>query len=227
MLTAQTSQPPAPPQRSPQQWNLPTTEVTIAASVLVALAYKSWVQPVLDKIQRGLQYSKEQDASIRDCLTSIRTLAIADRVMLCQFVEGAKTLAGKPTYSLLVSHEVTAANITKASPVASTGNSTCVDFVLQSLVANEFQKRQLPEINDLSYRQYLYSLGVYYVVCNLLKIDGEPVGFVVLHYTNRTSYIDWDAIAERDIEPDCQRISFVLKNHCKLLPTLLRIIRGG
>jgi len=205
---------PTPEPSPPASVQIPKIEISLVVllTLLAGWLWKFVLEPYFDRLRISLQYTKEQDARIRDCLSAIRVRSYADRAFLCQFVCSGKTVAGQPAYTMMITHEVDAVNSTKAMPFGGNSNFTCVDFIIQSLLANPFRKRNIDDIDDDEYRAYLYNLGVYYVIYKLLTMKKEPIGFIVLHYNNRASLDHWEKLQEKDIESEAQQIIYILHN---------------
>jgi hypothetical protein len=202
---------PEPPSSSVQ---IPKLDISLVVliTLLGGLLWKSVLEPYFERLRVSLQYTKEQDARIRDCLSAIRVRSHADRAFLCQFVCAGKTVAGQPAYTMMITHEVDAVNSTKAMPFGANSNFTCVDFIIQSLLATPFRKRNIDDIDDDEYKAYLYNLGVHYIIYKLLTMKKEPIGFIVLHYNNRASLEHWEKFQEKDIESEAQQIIYILHN---------------
>jgi len=218
---------PTPEPSPPPSVQTPKLEISLVVllTLLAGWLWKFVLEPYFDRLRISLQYTKEQDARIRDCLSAIRVRCHADRTFLCQFVYTGKTVAGRPAYTMMISHEVDAVNSTKAMPFGTNTNFTCVDFIIQSLLANPFQKRNIDNIDDDEYRAYLYNLGTYYVIYKLLEIKKEPIGFIVLHYNNRASLEYWEKIQEKHIEAEAQQIIYILHSSNSLWQILWQSLR--
>jgi hypothetical protein len=191
----------------------------------IAIAYRQWIEPWIERRKLSLSYSREQEKKIDLLLEGIRLMSNADRVLLAETTNGKYTLSGRSLKDLVLTHQVTAGSIKRAPDGGLLmQDQTCIRSLFESLSQSPFLKRKTAEIQNDYYRLYLEALDVHYVIYCFLEVEDIPLGFIAIHYCSENKWMDWDGAAAYEIKSFAAAITSTVYGGRQLLKKINQLI---
>ncbi len=159
----------------------------IGIAIVSLLAYKKFVQPLLQQFKLNVSYSRADESAIEHAMSQLLAISRCDRVLLFELHHDR---SGRQLIS--ATKEVTSPGVTL---ISGDYQSVLLDSfapLMSRLMTNSFIRSDIGQIENYQCQSGFVSIGVEYAITKLFLKDNKPVGLLQLHYC-RSQRDDFDS----------------------------------
>lgn len=165
-------------------------KMVIVIAIILLYIWKQGITPKLESIKEVLDRRQNISREIYECLSSIRTIAKAERAILGQFHNGIYWASGLPWLQITATHEVTAPGVTKVSKDIKSIPIERLGKEIKSMMETDIiivDIKDAPEGCD----RYLHSIGCNRILEALVYSGkGKPIGILSVQYNRQSNLPD-------------------------------------